>query len=359
MRSSEALGHQFAVRPNALTFVRLCLSLEVLVWHAYSLRRSTWLPDAVERFLSTVAVDSFFAISGFLVCRAWTTRPDLGRFLLARARRLLPGLWVCLLVTAFVIAPLAAALSGTSAPTLTGRLAYVAGNADTWATAWGIDGGPTGVPHPGAWNGSLWSLGYELVAYLGVLVLGVTGLLVRHVMAGVAALCWAVSASLLVTGWENAGSPVWLLPHLGLVFSCGALLWLHRDRVPVTSSAAAAAAVLVALGALSPDPRLVAAPGIAYLCIAGALRLGRSPRLVLRHDLSYGTFLYGYPVQQALLLCGVALGWVGFVAVSVALVLPLAALSWWLVERTALRWPLPTRPPAGEQPDDRLVLTPG
>jgi peptidoglycan/LPS O-acetylase OafA/YrhL len=331
-----ALGQQFAAKPNALTFLRLCLTLEVLVWHAYSLRGASWLPDRVDHFLSTIAVDAFFALSGFLVCRSWESSRDTARFVRARLRRVLPGLWMCLLVTAFVLAPLAASLSSTAAPTWRGRWAYVAGNADAWATTWGIDGGPRGVPLPGAWNGSLWSLGYEVAAYVVVLGLGLAGLLRSRVLGGLVVGCWTLGAMLLVAGWNNPGSTAWLAPHLGLVFGCGALLWVERDRVPVTGPLLAAAAGLVLLGELTPDSRLVGAPGLAYLCIGGGLWLGRWPRLVLRHDLSYGSFLYGYPVQQALLLGGVSLGWLGFASLSVVTVLPLAALSWWCVERPFL-----------------------
>jgi peptidoglycan/LPS O-acetylase OafA/YrhL len=337
MSRREALGDQFATRANALTFVRLCLTLEVLVWHAYSLGGDTWLPSVVERQLSTVAVDSFFAISGFLICRAWCRRPEPGRFALSRARRLLPGLWICLLVTAFVVAPLAAWASGTTQPTSAGQWEYVLTNADTFITTWGIDGGPTGVPLPGAWDGSLWSLGYEVVACLVVLGLGLTGRLRAGIVAGIAVTCWVMAATLVVAGWNNTGSAAWVGPHLGLMFCSGALLWFFRDRVPVSRPAAAAALLLLALGALTPDPRLVEAPALAYLSIAGALWLGRYPRLLLRHDLSYGAYLYSYPVQQALLMSGVSLGWAAFAGLSAAIVLPLAALSWWCVERPAMR----------------------
>jgi peptidoglycan/LPS O-acetylase OafA/YrhL len=141
----------------------------------------------------------------------------------------------------------------------------------------------------------------------------------------------------VVAGWNNTGSAAWVGPHLGLMFCSGALLWFFRDRVPVSRPAAAAALLLLALGALTPDPRLVEAPALAYLSIAGALWLGRYPRLLLRHDLSYGAYLYSYPVQQALLMSGVSLGWAAFAGLSAAIVLPLAALSWWCVERPAMR----------------------
>lgn len=341
MSSGKALGHQFAVQPNGLTFLRLCLTLEVLVWHAYALQGDTFLPDRLERFVAELAADSFFALSGFLVCRSWSARPDVGTFVRARARRLLPGLWTCLLLTAFVIAPVAAWCAGSAGPTLHGRWQYVVGNADTWATTWGIDGGPVGVPWPGAWNGSLWSIGYEVAAYLVVLALGAVGLLRPFLVTGVTATCWSCCVLVDAAGGGHTATAWWLGPHSGLLFACGALLWVNRDRVPVTGSLGALAAVLVLVGALTPDPAFVAAPGLAYLCLTGGLWLGRFPRLVLRMDLSYGAYLYGFPVQQGLLVAGVSLGWLGFSALSVVVVLPLAALSWRFVERPAFGWPRP------------------
>jgi len=56
-------------------------------------------------------------------------------------------------------------------------------------------------------------------------------------------------------------------------------------------------------------------------------------------DWSYGTYLYGFPVQQLLVFFGVpVLGLGMFVLSSTVLTLMLAAASWYLVEKPALRW---------------------
>ncbi len=119
---------------------------------------------------------------------------------MARARRILPGLWVCLLVTAFVIAPLGVWSAGQPSLSLGGRVGYVLGNASTWASVLSIDGGPQGIPWPGTWNGSLWSLGHEAVCYLVVAALGVFGLLRRRLLVGLAVTFWSMSAVLVAAG---------------------------------------------------------------------------------------------------------------------------------------------------------------
>ena len=56
--------------------------------------------------LGDYAVDGFFAVSGFLITGS-ATRNHVVRYLWQRALRILPGFWVCLLITAIVAGPIA------------------------------------------------------------------------------------------------------------------------------------------------------------------------------------------------------------------------------------------------------------
>ena len=337
------LGDLFESRPNALNVIRLGLALAVIVWHSYALAGHDYLPRWAEQLLGYLPVDAFFAISGFLICRAWARNPRLGRYLLARARRILPGLWACLVVTAFVLAPLGVWLAGQPPLSLAGRTAYVLTNSSTWLVTHTIDDGPTGIPWPGTWNGSLWSLGHEALCYLAVAALGVLGLLRRRVLVGLAVIFWSLSAGLVAAGLPMALShPLAKMPRTGLMFVSGALLWAYRDKVVMDRRLAGVAAAAIALGSLSPNYRLVAAPAVAYLALYGALALGRHRRMVVRNDLSYGTYVYAFPVQQTCMLAGLPTAWFAFSILSVLLTLPLAAASWLLIERPVLHgtWPL-------------------
>jgi peptidoglycan/LPS O-acetylase OafA/YrhL len=140
------------------------------------------------------------------------------------------------------------------------------------------------------------------------------------------------------------------------MFCCGMLLFLHRERVPSSAGLALSAAALLVVGALwTPDYRVVAAPAIAYLCIYGGLRLGNYPMLRFRRDLSYGTYVYAFPIQQAMLACGLTPGWLGFVSATLIATLPVAALSWHLVERRML----PGRAITSRLPHDLQVAPAG
>ena len=50
--------------------------------------------------------------------RSWLSDPRVRDYLVARALRILPGLYICLIVTAFVIAPIGVAIQGGSAAKL-------------------------------------------------------------------------------------------------------------------------------------------------------------------------------------------------------------------------------------------------
>jgi len=92
-------------------------------------------------------------------------------------------LWVCLIVTAFVIAPLGVAIQGGSASKLLLSRApfeYVLGNSAVLILKHDIGGTPCGIPWPGWWDGSLWTLFFEVLCYLAIAVFGVVGLLRRQ-----------------------------------------------------------------------------------------------------------------------------------------------------------------------------------
>lgn len=332
-------------RRNGLNGVRLVLALAVLVAHGWYLAGAGVGPHVAGENIGGWAVFGFFALSGYLITASRWTR-SLGEYLVHRVARIYPAFLVCLVVTAFVFAPIGwyvahGTLDGFFG-TGTTPLGYVLNNVTLRMNAYDVAQTPAGVPYPAAWNGSLWSLYYEFACYLLVGALGCLALVRRNAWGmGV-----ALVASIVLKANEGllgryTGPNVDLTFLLKLVpfFLAGGLLWMLRDRVVLSWPGAVLAGVAtIASVAFVPGwgAQLAAVPLAYGLLWCGAVL--PLPSLLRRHDVSYGTYIYAFPVQQLLALAGAhRLGLAVYDLLAVVATVPLAVASWLLVERPVMR----------------------
>lgn len=326
----------FPHRDNSLNGLRLALAICVIISHAWPLGGFGDDPAWGSMNLGQFAVAGFFAISGWLITRSRLSS-ELPDYAWRRFIRIYPGFFVALLVVAFVFAPLGSALGG-GAYSISAGVRYVAQNLFLQVNAFSVGGGPTSVPYPGAWNGPLWTLFYEALCYAAVgLLVTVVG---RHRLQAYVAGCFLLLTALSLAdtlGGVRGPSFTPFFVELGPYFFAGALLYTLRDRAPLHwSLAACSAAVVGIVPALGAPAVLVALPlGYLMLWLGAALPLRAVGR---RNDLSYGMYIYAFPVQQILVLLGVPRGGLPlYVLLSIGATLPLAVLSWVAVERPAQR----------------------
>ena len=350
-----SLGKEFDPRSNALNAWRLTLAMGVILWHSWPVagRQVSFAP--AHQLLRDAWVDGFFAVSGFLITWSWFRHPRVRDYFLARGLRILPGLWICLIVTAVVIAPISVAIKGGSAVKLLvsrATVEYVFENSAILLFKQDIGGTPSGVPVPGIWDGPVWTLSWEVLCYIAIAGLGLAGLLRRRWFIPTA-LVLAVLWSQLLPPWsvfadvieaqrriEDPATAALLVQAIAarflVMFLAGAFLYKFRNAIPARWSLVALSVVIVLAASFLPNYRLVAAIPLAYAIIASGALI-HSKRLRLRTDLSYGVYIYAWPVQQFLVICGLGImNPFVFALVSAAGTLPLAALSWFLVEKPAI-----------------------
>jgi peptidoglycan/LPS O-acetylase OafA/YrhL len=337
MKVAEAIQRPY----DNFTALRLALAVAVVISHAFSVGTGRHIDEPLTTLtgytLGEHGVNGFFAVSGFLVAMSWDRRGGAVPFALARLLRVFPGLIVAVLVTALVIGGAMTTLSAA---------AYLQ-DGRVWRMIWvTVTTFKSATTLPGVFEGNplrwpistVWTLRYELICYAGLLAYGVLGGFRRPVVmlagAGAAALALAVLAAIgpVPKGQETA-------LRLPLIFACGSLAYLYRDRLPLTPLLAAGALLAPILAALALPalyaPALFVASAYLFLFIAMAPGLSH-PRLEPRWDISYGVYLYGWPVQQALQALYPAVpGWIMLGPALVATGL-IAAASWLLVERPAL-----------------------
>jgi peptidoglycan/LPS O-acetylase OafA/YrhL len=250
-------------------------------------------------------------------------------FLLGRALRIYPALVVCVLLSVFVLGPLVTVAPDYWTDPRTWR--YLWANASLWRAEFWLPGVFEQLPRT-AVNGSLWTLPIEGRLYIALMLAGLLGMLStrRYLPAWALAVTGAaVFAGLRAPLPEHLAYLLWVT----VFFITGTLFWVYRARIvlsawPLLALVAAAAALRGT--ALFP---LAYVPLLAY----GTFYLALVPRLpvIASTDLSYGLYLYGWPMQQLALMAGAASVLANTLAAT-ALALGCAALSWFWVERPAL-----------------------
>lgn len=333
-------------RGNNFDLIRLLAALVVLVSHSIPLsygtdaREAVWRLSGHQATAGRIAVAAFFVISGYLITQSYRTTDSPARFLRARALRLLPGLAAMLVVLATVAGPLLSTLPAAAYFAAPAVPRFVAVNLSLGGFAPGLPGVFAANPFAGVVNGSIWTLRYEAECYGLVLLLGMARLLNRRVVVGLFA------ASLLASALWWGGVRV----EFATYFLGGATVQLWRP--PLRRWAAWLCGGVMAASLATGGLRLACASAGAYLVIYLAVA-ARPVRVWMpwagRSDLSYGVYLWAFPVQQAATLAlGDAASWWANVLVSLPVVLGLAALSWHLVEAPALGFK-----PLGFKPGER------
>jgi peptidoglycan/LPS O-acetylase OafA/YrhL len=349
IQATQGLPSPRSGHSNNFDCLRLAAALAVLVSHQHAL----WgLPEpglAGVHSLGGMGVLVFFSISGFLVAQSWASDPHVGRFAARRLLRLWPGLAVAVLACALLLGPAVSQLPWRDyfADPLVPR--YLKN------LYFGFrDGLPLrfeGSALPEAVNGSLWTLPLEFKCYVVLAVLGSTGLLrprwrraVATVTLGVAAVYMVLPADGLP--WPQLQSWVPAQRHylleFGLFFFAGVLLHSIRLDAMKRRSLIGLLAIswLVAAAAWAAGLGLLAV-WVALPCTVLVVGLASTPGLRQAGrfgDLSYGIYIYAFPVQQTVVwLYKDRINWSESLLLVLALTLVLAAASWHMVEKQALK----------------------
>ncbi len=350
---------------NNFDFVRLMAASLVIVGHAYPLLAHPDLPYFLHTSISTYAVKLFFALSGFLIVASWTHDPHARRFLLKRVLRIFPALILVVLLAAFVLGPLVTRLP----------LAEYFGHSmfgDYFLNmrlyiAYSLPGVFETNTYPNAVNGSLWSLPAEFFMYLLVLACGLAARWLRVV--GFAAVWGALTLAFMalnmaeihfqtgyLTGAVVYATPVMSVIEVAPYFMIGGCIQLARRWLPL-SPVAALVAMAVAVGIARAG--IYAEPLFILITSYSVIALGSTSTPVLRDfgrfgDLSYGTYLYGFPVAQTLSWAfGDRLPFVGHILLALVISLIFAFASWHLVEKRALK--IKPKAQAGTMPRPQAV----
>jgi peptidoglycan/LPS O-acetylase OafA/YrhL len=326
-------------RDNAFGALRLILASMVIFAHCPEMldgtrarEPATWLFHT-NQTLGSIAVDGFFLLSGYLIAGSFISDPR--GYFRKRILRIYPAFIACSLISVFVIGPLA----GGALPVGRewARMLYRMAILQT-----PLSDGAFSTLHFATLNASMWTIAYEFRCYILAAAFGVIGLYSRpRVFLG---LTLALLAMTLVPLPET---PARFNALLGLpandvrlcsVFMAGTCFRLIPMRLKATWAA-------MALLALIPLMFIERASEIAVVLLGGyclfwvAFQLDWKPLRTFnaKDDISYGVYLWGWPVASLLIWYAPAIS----LGVLDALTLAGAAIcgwvSWRLIERPAMR----------------------
>jgi peptidoglycan/LPS O-acetylase OafA/YrhL len=288
---------------NNFDALRLLGALLVLISHQFALsgRREPMLVG--DHSFGNLGVLVFFAISGYLVTSSWLSDPHILRFCVRRTLRMLPALCVSIPLTWAVIGAL------------------------------GLTGFPDNPRH--LTNGSLWTIKYEVCCYALLLLAGVATRRPAVVLA-IGMLCGSV-----LTGAQVGAS---MLADFGLFFAAGSLLRAY----PILCAALPGLVLALAgYGLIRIDQTKL---GLALIVPPLTIAIGTRSWIGMRDlsrfgDLSYGVYIYAWPVQQIeVALMGRGAPCLELLAITIPVTFALAAASWHLLEKKALRFKPDRRP---------------
>lgn len=327
---------------NSLDLVRIFAALCVLFSHQFALLGQPEPSFFGWQSFGGAGVSIFFFLSGALVSESWIRDPNLWRFFVRRGLRIFPALIAVVLLVAFVVGPLMTTLPLSSYLESDGTWRYLS-TAALWVRHQ-LPGVFSDHPYPGVVNGSLWSLPLEFLCYVTLALVGVAGFLRqagREIASGGAVLC------LIVVVMSLLPEPLHVYFELAATFWFGVLFGSLRRFRAVSGSAnlTLVALVLFSLVLYSlPGTRgfervmmLLFSGGLVYLGMTQTVGSSLSNRI---GDISYGLYIYAFPVQQLVVAAGRRYEWSFALHLIVSLVFTtlLAWISWHAIEKRALRY---------------------
>lgn len=341
-------------------FLRVMLAASIVFAHSYQITSGAiettigqplWMPVYLQ-------VPMFFTLSGFLIAGS-AARLSLGNFLLNCAFRIYPALIAEIVLSIFIIGLLFTKVGLFDFFSSTKFFLYLTNL--------------LGLPHytlPGVFehnplryivNGSLWTVPYELACYLIMSLLIVSGIIrsKKRLLFFVAAVIdFAIGPQIFynilgISALQNHdGATAYLVSifmnpsntMLFAYFSCGVAAYQFRGQIPYSGRiATVCVGALFALTLIGDHHnkeawfRLLALPIGVYLTLFIGLTPLRLPGFLRSGDYSYGIYLYGFPVQQAVQsVTGAGSSmWLNF-AIAAPIVFLWSRFSWRFVERPAL-----------------------
>jgi peptidoglycan/LPS O-acetylase OafA/YrhL len=326
-------------RANNLNLIRLIAATSVTFGHSFAMTHGShynflWSINSAGFGFYAVAI--FFGLSGFLITQSYLRNSNWKVYLKARLLRLVPGYLFANILTALIIV----FIMKSDWTLLFSKefYFYIVGSAFT--AKWSFPDVFAHL-HYNSTNGSMWTLPYEFLMYIHVLLLGFVGVLRKKYVAlaigffllGIAAFKIDVLFNPLFSLLFRikAYDPTYLA--LPFSFGVGILFFLFKEKIRLSLTASLG---ILAVSAFT-DGWLIKVLAWVYFTFCFAyIPKYYIKKLNFRNDISYGIYILSWPIQQTILHLKLTDNPVCLFFYSMIAVVPLAFASWKLIEKPSL-----------------------
>lgn len=326
---------------NFFTPLRLLFAMLVVVGHSYGivLRDTAAEPHVFFHYnFSYMAVNLFFIASGFLVTKSMLYRGDIAEYGSARFLRIYPGLFIHVLFVMFIVGPLATTLPWLEYFTHIDFLkqpfvvlSFIS------AQMWLPEIFPANADHMA--SAPLWTLRYEILAYIGTAIIFSLGLMKKKWMVLAQFILPSIAWVLVLAFglYDKIPGTLQMLLRFGIAYGLGAAIYAYRDRLSFHALGVPAMILLAALTSKFQIFEVTMNLMLGYMIMWAAYV--KAPKLNFLQnlsDVSYGVYIYHWGILQLLFMWFPGLSVAGLFFLALPITYWLATLSWHFVEKPML-----------------------
>ncbi len=336
------------MKNNNIHSLRLFLAISVIYSHCFPLLEGHEDNEPL-RFITghltigRVAVDCFFLLSGFLISASFDRSSSVFSFMARRITRIYPGFFAAQFLSIYVLVTCLGGGDVINESYSIGQFIWDSVRLRVSPSFGVFDSNPYS-----ALNGSMWSIPFEFWCYVGTVFLGLLSYIYRDLLLIVFPLALVLAFVFYFNelDWVGGmflgrffGKPMFWARLLPL-YLAGAVAWQYRMYIPFSRKLLGVSWAVMLLSSFYASSWVVLFPiagGYAFLYACFFHKWGICVSESFG-DFSYGTYLYGFPIQQTLVLTakGFLFNPHWFFLIATPIVLCIAFVSWFVIEKPAL-----------------------
>ncbi|HFV5711094.1 acyltransferase family protein [Escherichia coli] len=322
---------------NNIDIFRVIAACLVIWGHAYVISPEVGKSDFITYLLphdtsGSIAVKIFFFLSGLVVTNSILTTNSPIKFIASRFFRIWPALFFTCIICAYIIGPIVSTLPLKEYFNPENRIYLYVFNNISMITQYNLPGVFLDNPHPISVNGSLWTIPYEVYAYIILLCLFCIGIYKKPLLVAflAVAITFESVSKIKIVFFSTPSNPE--VPMLAACFAFGSVLAAYKNVISITLKTFISLWILYILLIDNPYSMYLSYAAI-FIAILYLSKTNTLLKIKPKSDISYGVYLWGFPVQQIIAMYFLNKGVLFNQILSIFICIVLGWASWHLVEK--------------------------